>query len=149
MNDGSIWVIDDDRDDHELISEIMVELGILNEVVFFHTAKEFLERIEREDEAPFIIICDVNLPGIDGFGLRETMLKKANKKLHGVPFIFWSTYASEEQIQRAFRLSVHGFFIKEGEYNQWKETFTAIIRYWHLSKMPSKNDEYDKPMPVD
>jgi hypothetical protein len=36
---NSIWIIDDDSDDHELIRDILEELDVNKEVKFFHTAK--------------------------------------------------------------------------------------------------------------
>jgi len=80
----------------------------------------------------------VNLPGTDGFALRRQLLESHSKKLKSVPFIFWTTHATEEQITRAYDLSVHGFFMKEGSFNDMKETFQGIIRYWMKSRMPSK-----------
>ena len=148
MKKNSIWIIDDDTDDHELIRDILQELDATHEAVFFHTAKECLAALENEKSAPFIIMCDVNIPGTDGFSLREILLKSPEKKFHSVPFIFWSSFASDQQIDRAFRLRAHGFFIKEAEFNEWKESFAAIIRYWSKSKMPSKNESYDEPMSV-
>ena len=35
MENNSIWIIDDDTDDQELIQEIMRELNVDNKVVFF------------------------------------------------------------------------------------------------------------------
>jgi CheY-like chemotaxis protein len=116
------------------------------EVLFFRTAKEFLKRLEAEKTAPFLIMCDVNIPGMDGFALRDTLLKLPNKKFHSVPFIFWSTFASDEQVERAYRLRGHGFFIKEGSFEDWKDSFSGIIKYWSKSKMPAKHDAYDEPM---
>src|SRR5690349_10331352 len=148
MKKNTIWIIDDDSDDHELIRDILSELDVTHEVEFFHTAKECLEAFEASKTAPFIIMCDVNIPGTDGFTLRETLLKLPNKKFHSVPFIFWSSYASDQQIEKAYRLRAHGFFIKEAEFNEWKDSFAAIIKYWSKSKMPSKNESYDEPMSV-
>ena len=147
MTKNSIWIVNDDSDDHDLIKDILQELDSNHEGVFFHTAKECLQALEDAETAPFIIImCDVNIPGTDGFTLRETLLKSSNKKFHSVPFIFWSSYASDQQIERAYRLRGHGFFIKEAEFNVWKESFAAIINYWSKSKMPSKNEAYDEPL---
>jgi len=148
MKKNTIWIIDDDNDDHELIRDILKELDVDMEVEFFHTAKECMKAFEDEKSAPFIIMCDVNIPGTDGFTLRETLLKSSNKKFHSVPFIFWSSYASDSQIERAYRLRAHGFFIKEAEFNEWKASFAAIIKYWSKSKMPSKNEAYDEPLSI-
>lgn len=148
MKKNSIWIVDDDKDDQDLIGDILNELGIDNEAVFFSTAKECMKALENEKWGPFIIMCDVNIPGIDGFALREAFLQSPNNKFHSVPFIFWSTYASEQQIQRAYRLRAHGFFIKAPEFKEWKESFAAIIRYWSKSQMPSKEDAYDEPLSI-
>jgi DNA-binding NarL/FixJ family response regulator len=69
------------------------------------------------------------------------MLEKNKKRFKSVPFIFWTTQASEEQIVKAYDLSVHGLFIKDSNFNELKKTFTCIINYWLKSKMPSKKNE--------
>src|SRR3712207_4572194 len=125
MTDNQIWIVNDDYDDRELIQNIMDDLEVDNELVFFHGAKDLLQRLESQEAGPFIIMCDVNLPGTDGFALREQLLKSADRKFHSVPFIFWSTYASDEQIEKAYRMRAHGFFIKEGQYSEWKQSFAA------------------------
>jgi CheY-like chemotaxis protein len=117
--------------------------------VFFHTAAECLQRLEAEKSAPFLIMCDVNIPVTDGFALREILLKIPDKKFHSVPFIFWSNFASDQQISRAYRLRAHGFFIKEAEFNLWKDSFGTIIKYWSKSRMPSKTEAYDEPLSSD
>ena len=138
MQQGAIWLIDDDLDDHEIVGEIVRELALPNELVFLSGAKETMAKLDEVDELPFIIICDVNLPKIDGFQLREKMLASPSTKSHSVPFIYWSSYASEVQIRKAYDLSAHGFFIKEGNFKDLKETFIQIVRYWQKSKMPQK-----------
>lgn len=148
MMKRTIWMVNDDSDDHELIREILQELEFDGDIVFFHTGTDLIKRLEKEKSAPFLIMTDVNLPGINGFDLRESLLKTPDKKFHSVPFIFWSTNASNEQIERAYRLRAHGFFIKEGEYNRWKQLFADIITYWSKSKMPSKKQAYDDPMSI-
>jgi CheY-like chemotaxis protein len=138
MNTGQIWLIDDDQDDHEMVRDIFKELKLPNELVMLHGSVSAMEKLKEADDAPFIILCDVNLPKMDGFALREAMLENPSKKFHSVPFIFWSSVASENQITRAFNLSVHGFFIKETTFQEMKNTFIQIISYWQKSKMPSK-----------
>ena len=146
MIQDEIWIIDDDRDDHELVLEIVKELNIPNKVLFFDGAKAFLKHLDEMPSAPFIILCDVNLPGSDGYQIREKLLEEANKKHHSVPFIFWSNTASEQQIDKAYKLRAHGFFVKEANYSEWKETFMGILNYWRKCKMPAKEDAPDVPL---
>ncbi|HUQ67079.1 MAG TPA: response regulator [Flavitalea sp.] len=145
-NEDAIWIVDDDSEDHDLITEIFKELKYENPLRFFNGAKSLLKALKEVPAAPFIIICDVNLPGTDGFELKEKLLQTPNNKFHSVPFIFWSTYASEEQIRKAYELRGHGFFIKEPNYEDWKTSFCHILEYWRRSRVPSKEDKPDKPL---
>lgn len=138
MNTGSVWIIDSDDDDQEMVQEVWKDLHLTNELIFLEGADETINLLAKVETAPFIIICELNLPKINGFELREKMLATNSKKFKSVPFIFWTTQASEEQITRAFNLSVHGFFIKESTFEELKKTFVQILNYWLRSKMPSK-----------
>jgi DNA-binding NarL/FixJ family response regulator len=97
-----------------------------------------IEHLRYAERAPFIIICDVNLPKMDGFELRKKLLETGSRKFRSVPFIYWSTYASDAQILKAYDLSAHGFFIKGTNFNEMKESFEYIIKYWTKSMMPKK-----------
>ena len=138
MNTGSVWLIDDDEDDQEMVQQVWKDLHLTNELKFLDGAEEAMHVLANIETAPFIIICELNLPKINGFDLRERMLATHSKKFKSVPFIFWTTQASEEQITRAYDLSVHGFFIKEPQFDELKMTFTNILNYWLKSKMPAK-----------
>jgi DNA-binding NtrC family response regulator len=138
MQTGAVWIVDDDDDDKDLLTEVFKELQLPNDLVFLNNGTQLLERLSEVDEAPFVILCDVNLPGTDGFELREMMINSSNKNFQSVPFIFWSTHATEAQIEKAYRLRAHGFFIKEIKYDEWKSTFVNIIQYWQKSRIPSK-----------
>jgi CheY-like chemotaxis protein len=141
MQTGAIWVIDSDTDDQDMVREVWQELELPNELIFLESARQTMERLSKVEVSPFMIISEVNLPPTDGFDLREQILATNSKKFKSVPFIFWSTQASEEQITRAYDLSVHGFFIKENTFNEMKKTFIHIINYWIKSKMPSKTSK--------
>jgi DNA-binding NarL/FixJ family response regulator len=141
MQTGQIWLIDKDAEDHEIVQEVLQELRQPNELVLLNTAEEAISRLKEVETGPFIIISELNLPGINGFELRKKLLETNSKKFKSVPFIFWATQASEAQITQAYDLSVHGFFIKEGSFRDLKETFSCIINYWLKSKMPSKAEK--------
>ena len=144
MNTGPVWIIDSDVDDQEMVREVWDELHLKNELRFFDGAEDAMQSLSEVDTAPFIIICEVRLPKIDGFELRERMLATGSKKFKSVPFIFWSADATEEQITHAYNLSVHGFFIKETRFEELKNTFRFIINYWLRSKMPEKEEVDNK-----
>ena len=88
-------------------------------------------------------LTNINLAvEMDGFEFRQRLLDTHQKKFKTVPFIFWTSEASESQITRAFELSAHGFFIKDSTIDGLKDTFRTIIRYWLKSKTPAKTEGF-------
>lgn len=136
MNHNPIYIVDDDEDDQQIIQEAVAELGLTNELKFFYTAEAVLSQLRKNDLIPFIIISDINLPGMDGFTLREKILNESSMSDKSIPFIFWSTTASDAQVKRAFDLSAHGFFIKGRTFKELKEELGEIISYWSKSLAP-------------
>jgi DNA-binding NarL/FixJ family response regulator len=138
MSNDPVWIIDDDLEDQETVQLVWRELDLPNELVLLSSAREAYDRLEKEARAPFIIICDANLPGENGFELRQRFLDAHQAKFKSVPFIFWSTHASDAQIADAYDMAVHGFFLKDSTLDGFKDTFKIILQYWLKSKIPSK-----------
>ncbi|HUQ66721.1 MAG TPA: response regulator [Flavitalea sp.] len=136
MNINSIYIVDDDAEDDDLVKEAFNELGIKNEVRFFRTGEEVLNKLRKDAEVPFLIISDVRLSKIDEFELREKILNETSLKDKTVPFIFWSTSVSEAQIIRAYNLSAHGFFLKGRTFQELKQKLSEMVSYWSDSLAP-------------
>lgn len=137
MNTNPIYIVDDDNDEEQMIRESFEELGFKNELRFFNSAEGLLSELRNKPVIPFLIISDVNLPKMDGFELRERILREKAVSHKSVPFIFWSTKVSEAQIKRAYDLSVHGFFLKGTSYKDLKDKLQEIVKYWDDSLAPS------------
>lgn len=135
MNDSPVFIVDDDRDDREFLEQAWKELGYKNPLHFFDNGKEVLKVLKNESTVPFLILCDVNLPGMDGFELKK-QIEESIIKHKSVPFVFWSNFAAKAQIQKAFDLSVNGFFIKETKFEDIKKSLIEIYQYWQKSKTP-------------
>jgi len=136
MNNRPIYIVDDDSDDEEIVKEAFDDLGITNELKFFRTAEAVLTELRKSPEVPFIIISDIKLPKMDGFALREKILEEPPITDKSIPFIFWSTNASEAQIKKAYDLSVHGFFLKGRSFKEIKEKIHEMVSYWSDSLAP-------------
>jgi len=138
MSIGALWIIDSDTEDQDIARAVWEESGFQNELTVLASPEQALDLLAASEKAPFIIISALNFPGMDGFELRRRLIESHSKKFKSVPFIFWTTHATEEQITQAYDMSVHGFFIKEGSFRELKETFQSIINYWLKSKVPAK-----------
>lgn len=136
MNHAPILIVDDDDDDADFLQEAWKELNFRNPLIFFITGEQVLEYLKTEKIIPFLILCDVNLPGIDGFELKEKLLKDSELNYVSIPFIFWSTLASAAQIKKAYDLGGNGFFIKGSNFEGIKKSLVDIVNYWTNSKTP-------------
>ena len=136
MSNTPILIVDDDTDDNELLQEAWNELKFENPLIFFSSGNEVLEYMYSGKTKPFIILCDVNLPRMDGFALKAKLLEDSTVNYRSIPFIFWSTEASKPQIQKAYDLGGHGFFKKEASFNEIKQSLINIVNYWLKSRVP-------------
>jgi CheY-like chemotaxis protein len=136
MNDGPVLIVDDDKDDWTILKDAWNELGYENPLIFFSSGNEVIEYLKSEKKTPFIILCDVNIPKMDGFELKRKILEDDNSNYKSIPFVFWSSAVSKAQIQRAYDLGVNGFFLKEDRFDALKQTLKEIVNYWKKSVVP-------------
>ena len=137
MSNFPIYLIDDDVDDYEFLQTSVQEIGLNNVIKHFKNGKEFLDYLKQTPEIPFIILCDVNVRPMDGFEIRKLVTEDPSINFKSVPFIFWSNIVTEEQIQKAYQMSVHGFFVKGSSNDEMKKFIKIIIDYWKLSRVPT------------
>jgi CheY-like chemotaxis protein len=132
-----ILVIDDDLDDQFLMQKIFERIGLNIELVFFNNGREAFTYLQETKRETFLILCDINMPVMNGLELRA--LINADHVLHRkcIPFVFLSTAIRESDIRQAYDMSVQGFFQKESSLDQMQEVIMNIVRYWHKSKHPN------------
>lgn len=133
---GTIVIIDDDADDRYLLADVFRELNFPNEIKFFDSGIEALTYLQGRDSRPFLILSDVNMPGIDGFELRRRIRQDTSLAEKCIPFLFFSTYVSEQVVTQAYLMSVQGFFVKPNTYDHLKSTMRKIVEYWQECHAP-------------
>ena len=134
MTKGPIVIIEDDKDDQEIYGEAIRALGIPNELHFFNHGKAALEYLSSTEEQPFIILSDINMPGMSGLELKKLMQDDPYLASKGIPFVFISTNASKVSVRHAHALSVQGYFEKPQSVDAFKEMLRKLFDYWELCK---------------
>ena len=125
-----IVIIDDDADDRDLLGELSRELRGNYELRYFVNGVEALKYLETTDEQPFIILCDVNMPMMNGLELLEQIQKTPFLKQKSIPFIFLSTSGDTRYVTRAYALSAQGFFQKPSEINELRMILKLCFDFW-------------------
>lgn len=134
---GPVIIVEDDEDDRNFIRDAFLELEIHNELKFFKEGGEFLQYLRSTPQKPFIIITDINLPGLTGLQLREEIQKDALLKKKCIPFFFMSTSDGKPIIDKVYELQVQGYFQKESNYPAMKQQIRVIIDYWKNCTHPN------------
>lgn len=134
--DGQIIIIDDDEDDRLIFEEILKGLNLPNEIILLGDSTEVIEFLKQDHIKPFMVISDINMPKMNGFELRDEILKYPDLTEKTVPFIFFTTVGNGYTVEEAFKRSIQGYFHKTSDMTQLKETLQEIVAYWSDSVMP-------------
>ncbi|WP_026350855.1 response regulator [Dyadobacter beijingensis] len=135
---GPIISIEDDVDDQFLIKSVVEELDIPNDLLFFSNGVDALLYLETTREQPFLIICDINMPVMNGLELRERIDRNEYLRKKSIPFVFLSTADNPHVIETAYDSTIQGFFKKENSFEDLKSRIRVIYDYWFYCLHPNQ-----------
>jgi CheY-like chemotaxis protein len=101
-----VLVVDDDEGLRTMISRALRPSYQVHEAHDGATALAILERIA----APYAIVCDVTMPGFDGFELGRRL--KRSPKHRSVPIIFLTARTSGVDIVEAMKVGAAHYILK-------------------------------------
>ncbi len=134
---GPIIIIEDDKDDQEILGEVFADLHCKNEIIFFPDGEKALEYLTSTDVEPFIIFSDINMPRLGGMELREKIHENEDLRLKSIPYLFFSTSAEQKNVVDAYSKSIQGFFVKPTNYKDIKQVIHTILSYWEACVSPN------------
>ena len=132
-----IIIVEDDIDDHEIFTEALNALGVKNELIIFTDAAKALDFLLVTHKQPFLILSDINLPGMNGLTFRSVIQQNEYLKTKSIPFVFFTTGTSGPQVKAAFDLTVQGFFIKPASFLELQLRLKTIVDYWSSCLHPN------------
>ena len=89
---------------------------------------------------PDIIICDIMMPVLDGYGVFESLSK--NHKTASIPFIFLSAKSEKTDVRKGMNIGVDDYLTKPFEEDELLDTITCRIKKsTFLKKEFAKNME--------
>ena len=97
---GPIIIIDNDLDDLDLIGDALHSIKVNNKILLFSRATEFLKYMREDNESAFFILCDINMPNMDGIELFKLISADSYLSTNCFPFLFFSTSAGHNQIDK-------------------------------------------------
>jgi CheY-like chemotaxis protein len=134
---GPIVVIEDDPDDQEMITRAFSKLKIQNEIKVFSSGEDALAYIKSTKDKPFLIICDINMPVMNGLEVKEKLNSDHKSRMKSIPFIFLSTASNPQEIQKAYELNAQGYFMKGQSLESLQKAVKDIVDYWQVCMHPN------------
>ncbi|MBY0314873.1 MAG: response regulator [Bdellovibrionales bacterium] len=140
-----ILVVDDDREDCEMIREAFVESRLSNKVDFVHDGTELIDYLSQRLDStdlqfgglPGLILLDLNMPKMDG---REVLRElKMHPRLHQIPIVVLTTSQAEEDIVRSYNLGANSFITKPVGFSALVDVMRNLGRYWfEIVELPDR-----------
>jgi len=126
MTNYSIFLIDDDADDREIITSALTEIDPAVECVTATNGREALNRIISAPMKTDLVILDLNMPLMNG---KEFLKEIQNRKLlSDVPVVVFTTTLDPVTIEEIKALGVAGYHTKPENYEKLIGTLKNVLQ---------------------
>ncbi|HEX2622238.1 MAG TPA: response regulator [Phototrophicaceae bacterium] len=122
LSQWHILIVEDELDSQELVKEVLEYYGIRCTAV--STAEEALGVLEHE--IPTLMIVDLNLPGMDGWGLLSRL--KSSRTVSRVPRVAITAYHSAELANKAIEMGFDAYFPKPLDTTSFVRELQGIVQ---------------------
>jgi CheY-like chemotaxis protein len=121
INEWNVLVVEDERDSMELVQEVLGHYGIQSTgAESAETALDILQSM-----VPTLIIIDLNLPRLDGWGLLKRI--QQNHVLLKVPCVAITAYHTAELAEKALTAGFNAYFPKPLDATSFVRELEGIV----------------------
>ena len=136
---NTIIILEDDHDDQQMLREALNEINKNYQLIFFDRAQELFNYLMSITTKPFIIISDINLPGMSGIELKRKIDSTDYLRKKAIPFVFLTTADAPNVVEQAYEVTnLQGYFKKQVSFKEMKQQVQSIIDYWSLALHPGQ-----------
>lgn len=125
-----ILVVDDDQDDHLILSDFFKDAGKDAYVKFIDNGKkaiDFLERLPGDATLPQLIVLDLNMPILNG---TQTLLYlKQSPRLKNIPVIIFSTSENESEKRKCLSFGAIDYLVKPASFEDGKSMVDRFLTF--------------------
>jgi two-component system response regulator len=146
MTEKIILLVEDNKDDEELMLRALKKSRILNEVIVTRDGEEALDYLfgrgsfatRNIAHQPQVILLDLKLPKIGGLEVLEQLRNDPRTKL--LPVVILTSSSEDEDIIRSYTLGANSYVHKPVEFHKFADAIQSLGLYWLLinEKPPEK-----------
>ena len=131
-----IIIIEDNRDDQELIKRAFRKSGLVADITTINDGAEALDYMHCKGNfkqkpkihLPSLIFLDLKLPKIDGKEVLEEYRKHNQYQL--IPVIILSSSGEKKDINDCYRLGANSYIIKPIDYRKFLTHIDKLLAFW-------------------
>jgi CheY-like chemotaxis protein len=137
LNSRRILVIDDEHYTRKVIKTLLMTMGVTS-IQEAEDGRAGLEIIRTL--APHIVLCDWEMPGMDGPSFVRTVRSPETFPYPDVPIIMLTAYGERSRVVEAARLGVHEYLLKPVSSQALRARLLSVIT--NPRKMVRRGDYY-------
>jgi len=140
MQEIHILLVDDNEGDVLLTKEALEEAKIVNRISVAYDGMQALRFLKKEppfteQEAPDLILLDINLPRMDGTEVLGII--KSDPELKRIPVIMLTTSSSEKDIITSYNNYANCYITKPVDLERFMDVVRTIEDFWiSIVKLP-------------
>jgi CheY-like chemotaxis protein len=137
-----ILLVEDDSIDVKAFRRAMGKLKISNPVTVCRDGVEAWEYLQeglgnRGEDAPSLVILDINMPRMNGLELLTKIRADANLR-HLIVFVLTTSNDEKDKFE-AFNMNVAGYMLKSDMGSSFIRAVELIDSYWRVVEFPEPN----------
>lgn len=132
-----VLIVDDDKAALTMYKSGLVKIGVDCQTA--NNAEDGLQ-IAKSFQ-PDLIVADVMMPGTDGFGFREKLLR--DRELASIPFVFLSNLGSDQQILQGFTQEIADYILKASGYKIVVAKISALLKSFSKERNKVVNELHE------
>jgi len=139
MTKNTILLVEDNSDDEALTIRALKLNNLKNELVVARDGAEAIEYLFAEgqyagrdiNDLPALVLLDLQLPKIDGFGVLKRL--RANEHTKLLPVVILTSSAEQEDILNGYGLGANSYVRKPVDFDEFIKMVRQLGPYWLIT----------------
>lgn len=136
-----ILLVEDNPGDAQLVLYAARQVGLNTPIVICETGDEALDYLYAEGsyenaERPYLVLLDLNLPGLNGHEVLQEI--KEDARLKSIPVVILSTSADERDVEFCYRYGANSYMKKVADRRTMVRHFERFKSFWIDTAMVSE-----------
>ena len=133
MKSLSILLIDDDEIERLKFKKVCNKFNSGNTISEAKNGEKALAILKSKLKKFDLIICDINMPRMNGLEFLKISKKDSNFKK--IPIVIMSTSENKKDLKKCYDLGISGYFTKPLKYSEYIKKVTLLLNYWEKASV--------------